>query len=734
MSDRSAPLISEETVNQDRCEQILECKRQIEFWTKKLKDLEKEQDKRIKLARLRVDAENFWSSLTTEEQRQKVFVLAALESEELPEEFDDFSSNVFPSSIRKDRDVFLARVAREDFESRYRYDRLFVPPKLRADKEVILNVIPKHPAIVESMSCSLRDDTDIFLAVLSNESLPLHVLQHFSERIRSDHEMMLKLCAHPDGVYSMNFVDQSLRNDKEFMLEAISLHRLRVPSIVSSTICIDTMLDAPHILRHASQRLKDDFDVVLAAVKRCGSNLKYASYDLRRNRTIVVAATRQDASSFRYCLPGSTKEQLVNDPSFVREYLAQRTPNELLRFSKQSFDELTANRSELLKMLQCGLDWVYVPQNWQNDKEFLAEVVYIRPSLYLEISEAFQEDYDIARRLIDVGDLTDDVILEATEKCPRLLSDRDAMLTIAKAWWTDVLNETLAYSPIEIRGDKEIMLEAVKNDPKMYKIVADELLDDRDIVFAAIESSPTILHMVDREFQLNHPDIVVTAIRNMGKNDLEDLYDDIAFDLWSNFDVVLAWISRGGEWHDGINPAFSFNEDIILAVAGENWDDFWKEASREMRSNKEFMLKAVSIESRLIDDAVGDLRHDYDLALLAFSKCHLPLGYYFNDSSKFRCIVDDERGQEARYVADFEFLVSFTKKVRERIAEFDTFRDVVVSDLSDSNSKSAISALNQGHETREVLCNTISQFLGLPDREEVSILRSASANLLLWGL
>jgi hypothetical protein len=729
-----SPIVSEGPANEERCEQILECKRQIIFWTKKLTDLEKEQNKRIKLARLRVDAANYWVSLSEVEQRNKEFILAALESEEMPDEFDDFSNNSFPVSIRKDRDVFLARVDRDDFTSKYHDDRLFVPPNLRADKEVILKVIAKHAAVVESMACSLRQDVDVFLALLSNTELPHHVLQHFSEEIRSDHELMLKLCAHSDGLHSMSFVSQSLRNSKGFMLEAIRVcqHRNLFSSPVPLSDCLN---DPPHILRYASQRLKDDFDVVLAAVEKCGTNLKYASYDSRRNPTIVVAATEQNACAFRYCLPGRTKDKFLGDRFFMLEKVARRAPNDLLRHSKPYFDDLCTDRDVLLFLLEGGLDWVHVPESWQKDKDFVFDAVRRNPKLFMDIDERFQEDFRIASTVIKVENVSDEVVLEATEKCPIVLSDRGSMLAIAKAWWTDVLQETLRYSPIEIRRDKEIMLEAVKNDPHMFEFVSDDLSVDRDIVLAAVETSPAVVfHLISDDFQRDNPDIVVSAINSAQKNDLDNISEYVALELWTNFDVVSAWISKGGDWLEHIHHSFDCNEDLLLAVARENWGDFWGEASHELRSNKDFMLKAVAIDSRLIDDAVDDLRYDYDLALLAFSQSHVPLGCYFNDEGEFSCMVDEEGDEEERFVNDFEFLVSFTTNIRRRIEEYDTFQNVVVDNISKTTSSCTISVLNQGPETVQSHAKLISSFLGLPKQDEVDKLRRASNNLLKWGL
>ena len=46
---------------------------------------------------------------------------------------------------------------------------------------------------------------------------------------------------------------------------------------------------------------------------------------------------------------------------------------------------------------------------------------------------------------------------------------------IVKNWRADVLQETLQFSPLEIRSDKDIMIEAVKNDSIAFEFCSDEL-------------------------------------------------------------------------------------------------------------------------------------------------------------------------------------------------------------------------------------------------------------------
>jgi len=130
------------------------------------------------------------------------------------------------------------------------------------------------------------------------------------------------------------------------------------------------------------------------------------------------------------------------------------------------------------------------------------------------------------------------------------------------------------------------------------------------------------------------------------------------------------------------------------------------------------MLKAIGADARVISDVEDELRHDYDLALLAFSQDRRALHFYSSEE-------------------DFEFMVSFASTVRRKIAEYDTFTKVVVYNIVDRqkkrNASCTLSLLNQGPETARCHLDMISSYLGLPSEAELAMLCKASANLLYWG-
>jgi hypothetical protein len=233
---------------------------------------------------------------------------------------------------------------------------------------------------------------------------------------------MLELCAHKDGVSSMSFMDQELRNDKEFMLQAIQVSHCHEHY---RNVDESSDKDTQEILWYASPRLRDDFDIVFKAVQKCGLNLKYASYNLRWDKTIVLTANEQNGTAFQYCLPGDAMDELLTDHDFVATRLLNNAHPNVIRLCMKC---LKADRDFVLLALENKMEWSQVPCDMAEDKAFVQEALKRDPTLYLEIPATLQSDYTIAHQVIESDKVTDDVILEATEQCPELLSNRDVIL------------------------------------------------------------------------------------------------------------------------------------------------------------------------------------------------------------------------------------------------------------------------------------------------------------------
>ena len=65
-------------------------------------------------------------------------------------------------------------------------------------------------------------------------------------------------------------------------------------------------------LELVSQELRNDTQIVVAAVTRCGRNLEFASENLQADQTVVLAAVTADVSAIKFAA-----ESLRGDPSFM---------------------------------------------------------------------------------------------------------------------------------------------------------------------------------------------------------------------------------------------------------------------------------------------------------------------------------------------------------------------------------------------------------------------------------
>jgi hypothetical protein len=90
-------------------------------------------------------------------------------------------------------------------------------------------------------------------------------------------------------------------------------------------------------LEHASAQLKNDKEVVLAAVEENGDALEYASEELQNDKEVVLMAVAQDGDALEYSsiargeFQSFVRERLVVHHTFVTFLLAARPDASSLR-------------------------------------------------------------------------------------------------------------------------------------------------------------------------------------------------------------------------------------------------------------------------------------------------------------------------------------------------------------------------------------------------------------------
>jgi len=696
-----------------RCVEIQDCHEKIRFYRRRLSKLKEEQRRFQRMAALQDDAASVWNRLPKKVKWDKQVLLATLRSKHLPSPLKENNWNsAVPRKLRHDRDLFLARLEREDFKT-YLNERnlsFCVPETLQDDKQVMLKVILVYPEIVDtdSFTSEMQNDVDIARALLRSDTfLFAFNLSKFSEGIRSNPRLMLEMLQRDEGGFGFREMGAKLRNDRAFVLKAADMAP-RLPSFA---------------LKALSQRLRADKDVVLAFVKKSGSNLAHASYPLRRDMEVVRAACSSDPAALQYSLPSRTKKLLTKNKQFMLNLFRSDIhriglPEKLWKICAPA---LKKDREVVVAAVLCySLDMSNIPEEFTRDRSFWKDIVPTIPRMWYCMPPAMQEDVELATLAVRNVRSSADYMLakEVMSVRPDVVLDKEAIIAMSRqlslADWLDIFFT----SPLQIANDKEIMMEACRNYGDVLELVESELLEDRDIIEAALARTPHALAHVPDFVQHMYPDLIAKAIRDTPRENIWQVYDWIDESCWAVFrEIALAWLLQGGDFlEDEFPEEFDDDPEVFLLIAEHNWVEFWS-ASDSLLGNKEFMMQVVEKNGVLLREGVDGLDKDFDLALNAFAGTRDLVSEYDHSGS----------GE------DFRFLVDFARKVRKRLESHESFTSFLCGMKINPETHCKLSLLEQGRETSMGFCTLIAEYVGIPIEKELRLLRQASVNLARWG-
>ena len=160
---------------------------------------------------------------------------------------------------------------------------------LKADKEVMLcgvtfstDSIRYDPGqgsfqYISVMSPHMQRRTPGKKAKEARKPRAAQCLQFASKDMRADRDFVCQAIDVSDPS-AFQHASNALTDDNEFVMTTLSAVCGRSPALVG------------HILRHASERLKSDKDVVLKSVSYSGQSLEYAGKDLQADKDLVMCA------------------------------------------------------------------------------------------------------------------------------------------------------------------------------------------------------------------------------------------------------------------------------------------------------------------------------------------------------------------------------------------------------------------------------------------------------------
>ena len=238
--------------------------------------------------------------------------------------FDRFID--IPSVFHDDKEIVMTA-------AEYQSVLPYCSERFRDDKEVVLAAITLCPEDISFASKRLRDDKEVALKDVARNG---RMLGWFSERLRDDKEVVLAAIGNnPNGIC---YASERLNNDDDIIWEAIKcvidrhiktgdyvLHLNRLPEKTweNKDMALYIIKNADNYLFdrekypspycYLPKRLRDDEEVILAALTCCGTVLKIVPEKYKNNELFVTAAIENDAEAIFYA-----SERLHKDCKLLR--------------------------------------------------------------------------------------------------------------------------------------------------------------------------------------------------------------------------------------------------------------------------------------------------------------------------------------------------------------------------------------------------------------------------------
>jgi predicted RNA-binding protein (virulence factor B family) len=312
-------------------------------------------------------------------------------------------------AMRADRDVVMRAVTAHGESLQYASD------ELKADREVVLAAIKQNTDALRHVP-ALKADKEIALEAVRVRGI---ALKRFAESIKSDREVVLAAMEAPEGggMSALQYADKSVRDEVKASVRATgqtALEALRnlidgkntpedggLPAVCRNRTDREEVLlevakanggSITHPLAHSTDSIRDDEEVVLAAVAKYGESLQHASDRLRAKRNVAIAACSHNGDALRYC-----SAELRQDRDLVLR--ACRTSGNAL---KHASDELRNDREVVLAAVrQNGDALAHASEARRNDREVVRAAVEKNRSSIKFAGAELQKDPELSGRKAD---------------------------------------------------------------------------------------------------------------------------------------------------------------------------------------------------------------------------------------------------------------------------------------------------------------------------------------------
>lgn len=225
----------------------------------------------------------------------------------------------------------------------------------------------------------------------------------------------------------------------------------------------------------------------------------------------------------------------------------------------------------------------HYPKQLQEDKELVLAVVGQSARTLKGALDKFQEDPEVilaAKKMAMecIPNIKSGYHANLSKFPLQLQKDKEVVLAAVRHQAYALQNALEQFI-----SDKDVVVEAYKNNPVALDYIAPEVWGNKEVVLALVQVDGKLLQKASLEIQ-NDKEVAITAFK---QNDLARRY--FGPEIWKNREAVLELVKMDG-WLIEKAEAFQNDREVVLAAVKQNGKAI-EFASKEMKKDKSVLAE-----------------------------------------------------------------------------------------------------------------------------------------------
>jgi hypothetical protein len=526
-------------------------------------------------------------------------------------------------------------------------------------KEEAIELVKQDASALQKLESPFRNDVDVILAAINNDR---NSFKYASKEAQDNKELVLAII---NGYYYpelLQYLSNRLRNDKELVLLLVAKNASQ--------------------LEFASDGLKNDKDIFYTAANENGYYaLKFGAEHFRTDKMLVLKAVNTyHAHAFEFA-----SEDLKDDIEVAMKAVSINGHN-----LKHASDRLKNNFEVVSTAINhTGVAYKYASRELQKNQDLVFLAINNENTYYEDVPKLLE------------------FIFKNTNE---FINDREIVLVVVKKW--GLILELVSSN---LQADKEVVLEAYRENKFSFQYAAYTLKNDKDFILTIFNQKDGhyVLEYISEELKKgsdfksayklaaiegkipyrflpddlkNSREVVLNSFQNKNER-IDDVFDDMPEEFKDDKEIVLAALIPKGylslTWFkfQSVSENLKNDREVVLGFLRIHGESL-KFASDSLKSEREIAWEAICnscpleyVSEKFKDDKqivitaiekMGDyshqinfasdrLKNDREVALLAVSKCGSDLEFvssYLNNDKEVVLVAVNKDGEALKFASD----------------------------------------------------------------------------------